>query len=70
MLVNEGMTDRIIRLIVGAIFIILGINLSYWWYVPGAILLFTALTGHCRIYSWLDIDTLHPVMKKRKIKKR
>ncbi len=64
---NEGPVDRIIRAVLGAVLLIVGL-----WplggvqgaaggivaAVIGAILLFTAITGFCLIYRLLGISTL------------
>jgi hypothetical protein len=67
---NESKLDRIIRLILGIIFVGVGIALYFVLGSPlnlilliilvvfGAIALFTAATGFCAIYSLLGISTL------------
>jgi len=54
---NVGKLDRIIRLIIGVPLMGWGIYAGSWWTVLGLILIFTALTRHCTVYSWLGIDT-------------
>jgi hypothetical protein len=61
---NEGSTDRIIRVILGIVLIIVG------WFVLGnsvlgvildiigVILLITAITGFCLIYRLLGVSTI------------
>lgn len=59
---NEGVTDRIIRVIIGSVAIVAG----YFWlggtaqtlaYIVGAISLATGLVGYCGLYSILGIST-------------
>ncbi len=56
---NIGITDKIIRLIVG--FVLLG--LYFWgpqtaWGLVGVVPILTAIVGYCPIYSLLKISTL------------
>jgi len=60
---NEGMPDRILRALVAVLLWVL----AYFWVsgvwtivfgVLGAILLFTAITGFCGLYTILKINTL------------
>lgn len=59
---NEGNKDRLIRvfvaiaLFVGAFYLEFG-SLSNVLYVLGAIVLLTAATGYCGLYSFLGINT-------------
>lgn len=62
--VNEGTTDRIIRIIIGIIllvigFILLGLTevLAVILLIAGVIALFTGITGHCTLYTVLRIST-------------
>jgi len=70
MIINESPTDRAIRLVLGIVFMIMGYSLSYWWYIPGVILLFTAVIGNCRLYSLLGINTNKKEMPVKKVKKK
>jgi hypothetical protein len=59
---NEGKNDRVIRAVVGIIFILLGATiftgtLSIAMYVIGVISIITAATGFCGLYKLLGIDT-------------
>ncbi len=58
---NEGKLDRIIRFILGAALIVVGILLSgvirIILIIIGIILLITAITGFCGIYALLGINT-------------
>jgi len=61
---NEGTSDRIIRLILGVVLIIIGWPvlennaLGIILDVIGAILLITGITGFCGIYGVLGISTI------------
>lgn len=58
---NEGMVDRIVRVIVGLA--LLSLIFVYpdtswrWWALIGVIPLVTGLVGSCAIYSILGIST-------------
>jgi hypothetical protein len=64
MKVNEGKTDRIVRVVVG-----LGLlagayqTQTQWMYVVGGILLATGAIGFCGLYTLLGINTC-PMKKK------
>jgi len=61
---NEGITDRIIRLIVGVVLIIIGWpvlgnnTLGIILDIIGVILLITVITGFCGLYKIFGINTL------------
>jgi hypothetical protein len=61
---NEGTTDRLIRLILGVVLIIIGwpvLGNNIWGIildVIGVILLITGITGFCTVYKILGISTL------------
>jgi hypothetical protein len=61
---NEGTTDRIIRLILGVVLILIGWpvlgnnTLGIVFDVIGVILLITGITGFCAIYRVLGINTI------------
>ena len=54
---NENTTDRVIRLIVGLVFLTLGIfafpasTMGFVFDILGAVMLFTAATGFCVLYK-------------------
>jgi len=59
---NEGTTDRIIRAVLGVIFLALGFFafsgiLSIVFYIVGTIALLTAATGFCLIYRLFGAST-------------
>jgi len=61
---NEGSTDRIIRVILGIVLIIIGwlvlgnSTLGVILDIIGVILLITAITGFCAIYRLLGVSTI------------
>jgi hypothetical protein len=61
---NEGTSDRIIRLILGVVLIIIGWpvlgnnTVGIILDVIGVILLITGITGFCTVYKILGISTL------------
>jgi hypothetical protein len=59
---NEGNVDRIIRAILGVVFLALGAvvfsgTASVVAYVLGVAMIVTAATGFCALYKLLGIDT-------------
>ena len=64
MKINEGRTDRIIRIVLGIVMLVLGIAVlpAGWlaWVVNvlGAILLVTGIVGFCPLYALLKLNTL------------
>ena len=54
---NESKADRIIRVIVGLVFIALGYVYSPWLYIIAAIALITAADGFCLAYWLIGIST-------------
>jgi len=59
---NESGTDRIIRLVVGVILILLAFKTEpdKWtmvFYVAGVIAIITAATGFCALYKIFGVDT-------------
>ena len=54
---NEGPTDRIIRLILGAIIILLGAIFNSWWGLIGVLVFITGITGWCGLYKLFGITT-------------
>ena len=54
---NVGKTDRIIRVIVGAGIIAIGVYLKSWWAVIGVIPIITAAIGWCPAYLPFGISS-------------
>ena len=57
MKINVGKTDKIIRIILGLVIIILGIVFKCWWGLIGIIPLVTAFMGWCPLYRIFKIST-------------
>ncbi|MBD3312905.1 DUF2892 domain-containing protein [Candidatus Woesearchaeota archaeon] len=62
---NESKADRIIRVIIGLVFIALGYIYSPWLYIIAAISLITAADGFCLVYWILGISTKKTNNKKQ-----
>jgi len=57
---NVGGFDRILRIGAGALFLVFGIvQGGAWWALSafGAVLIFTAATGFCGLYTFLGVNT-------------
>ncbi|HPN38208.1 MAG TPA: DUF2892 domain-containing protein [Melioribacteraceae bacterium] len=54
---NVGGIDKIVRIILGVIIILLGIIFNSWWGAIGIIPLLTGLFGRCGLYCPLGINT-------------
>lgn len=54
---NVGITDRIIRIVVGIILFFTGYVTHYIWLIIGLILFVTGLFGWCPLYKIFGIST-------------
>jgi hypothetical protein len=54
---NVGSADRIIRLILGAVIIVLGFYFKSWWGVVGIVPIITGLVNYCPAYSLMGVST-------------
>jgi hypothetical protein len=54
---NIGKTDRIIRIVLGACIIAVGVYSQSWWAVVGAIPILTATIGWCPAYVPFGISS-------------
>ena len=54
---NVGMTDRIVRIILAVVFIILALLYSAWWFIPAVIALVTGIVGWCGLYKIFGWNT-------------
>ena len=54
---NIGNIDMIVRLILGIIFVVLGILYSKWWFVGAVIAIGTAAAKRCCLYSACGVST-------------
>jgi hypothetical protein len=64
---NVGMTDRIVRIILGVVFIILALachcRYSMLWFIPAVVALATGIVGWCGLYTLFGWNT-NPVKGK------
>ncbi len=61
---NVGGIDKILRIVIGALLILLAVTGKIgWWGYIGIVPLLTGLTGRCALYSMLGINTC-PMNKK------
>lgn len=54
---NVGSADRIVRLLLGAVVILLGIYFKSWWGVVGIVPILTGLMNYCPAYNLIGIST-------------
>ena len=54
---NVGQTEKIIRISVGAVMVVLGVMYGSWWGAIGLIPLITGLIGWCPAYKALRLNT-------------
>ncbi len=54
---NMGQTDRIIRAVIGATIILIGLITHSWWGAVGLVPLLTSVAGFCPLYTVLKIST-------------
>ena len=54
---NVGSADKVVRIILGLVIIVLGFVYSSWWGLVGIIPLATAFMGFCPIYAPFKIST-------------
>ncbi|HBL75972.1 MAG: hypothetical protein A2W90_11185 [Bacteroidetes bacterium GWF2_42_66] len=55
---NVGMTDRIIRIVIGLIIVVLGVYFNSWWGLIGIIPLATGIFKWCPLYVPFKISTV------------
>jgi hypothetical protein len=54
---NVGNIDKILRIVLGIVVIVLGFVFQSWWGLIGVVLLFTGLLNFCPIYSIFGLST-------------
>lgn len=54
---NVGNVDRIIRIIIGTIIILIGAILNSWWGLIGVLVFLTGIIGWCGLYIPFGINT-------------
>jgi len=57
MKVNVGSADKVVRIILGLIIIVLGLVYKSWWGLIGLLPLVTALINFCPLYTLIGIST-------------
>jgi len=55
--INEGHTDRRLRIIAGVVILALGVMYGSWWGLVGLIPFVTGLVGFCPLYAVIGFDT-------------
>ncbi len=58
---NVGGSDRIIRFVLGAVIIALGIYFKSWWGVVGVVPIMTGLLNFCPAYSLIGVSTMKKI---------
>lgn len=54
---NVGSADRIVRLVLGVVIILLGIYFKSWWGIIGIVPVITGLLNFCPAYSLIGFST-------------
>jgi len=54
---NVGKVDKIIRIVIGVLFIVAAYIWSWWLLIPAFIAIATAFTGFCGLYALFGINT-------------
>jgi hypothetical protein len=57
---NIGKTDRVFRIILGVVIILVGVYFKSWWGAVGLIPLFTAVIRWCPAYAIFGFSTCGP----------
>lgn len=57
---NVGNSDSIIRVLVGALIVVLGLYFENFWGFLGFILVFSGAVSFCPIYRLLKMETTKP----------
>jgi sulfite exporter TauE/SafE len=55
---NVGAADKIVRIVVGLVIIVVGLYYKSWWGMLGTIPLITAALNYCPLYSVFKWSTL------------
>ncbi|MCX6828066.1 MAG: DUF2892 domain-containing protein [candidate division Zixibacteria bacterium] len=54
---NIGTSDRVFRMLLGVVVILIGVIAESWWGLIGLLPIMTAVTSFCGLYSLLGIST-------------
>ncbi len=57
---NVGNADSIVRVLVGALIVVLGLYFENFWGFLGFILVFSGAVSFCPIYRFLKMETTKP----------
>jgi len=57
---NVGYVDSIIRVVIGASIVGIGLYFDSMWGLVGLIPVFSGAVSFCPVYKWLSIDTAKP----------
>jgi len=57
MTANVGSADKIIRIVLGLVILVVGYLNQSWWGLVGLVPIITAFVGFCPAYSLLGIST-------------
>ena len=63
---NVGNTEKIIRFVLGLVFVWVAYTYSPWWYLVAAILIVTAAAGFCPLTSAFGVNTCKPKEEEKK----
>jgi len=62
---NVGGTERVLRVVVGAVIVGVGVVYQSWWGAVGLVPIATGLIGWCPPYALLGINTCSSAAAKR-----
>lgn len=66
---NVGGADRIIRIILGVVIIVLGFYFKSWWGIVGFVPVLTGLLNFCPAYTLIGVSTTKKIeTEKLKVK--
>ncbi|MBI2486757.1 MAG: DUF2892 domain-containing protein [Deltaproteobacteria bacterium] len=54
---NVGMSDKVLRVIIGLVIIAVGFYFKSWWGAIGVIPILTAVLGWCPLYKPIRVST-------------
>ncbi len=54
---NVGKKDKMIRYVLGAVFLVLTFTSSWWFIIPAGIAFLTAFLGVCGLYKLIGVNT-------------
>jgi len=54
---NIGTSDRVFRMLLGVVVILIGVIAESWWGLIGLLPIMTAVTSFCGLYALLGIST-------------